>query len=116
MFQWLFYKGVLLSDLKDDYIPGTVTSSFREALTWKERIESNKSKGPAKHVRHGKAVVIEIIYEGDLLSHEEFQKSGVKEHQRKNCWTSISKSKAQLNTVCKYRILDTHEMMRLYSK
>lgn len=41
----IFFKGVLKKDLCRDYIPGTVTTSFREALTWKERIEGKPKKG-----------------------------------------------------------------------
>lgn len=109
-----FYKGVLESDLKSNYVPGTVTTVFNEALLWKERIESNKKKGAARNVRHGKSVIIEIIYEGQITSHEEFQRSGVKEHNRINCWTSSAKNKAQINSVCKYRILNTQEINQLY--
>lgn len=100
-----FYKGVLLRDLVPNYIPGTVTTCLKEAEMWAERICSKKTKGAAKHVRHGKSCIIEIIYEGDLESHLFFQASGVSEHQRKNCWTSAAKAKAQINTICKYRIL-----------
>lgn len=110
----LFYKGVLKSDLKQDYKPGTVTTVFNEALMWKERIESNKSKGAARNVRHGQAVVIEILYDGEIHTHEEFQKAGVQEHERMNCWTSQAKTKAQINTVCAYRILTTEELNRLF--
>lgn len=110
----LFYKDVLKSDLKQDYKPGTVTTVFNEALMWKERIESKKNKGAARNVRHGQAVVIEIVYDGEIHSHEEFQKSGVQEHARMNCWTSQAKTKAQINSVCKYRILTTEELNQLF--
>lgn len=109
-----FYKGVLESDLKHNYIPGTVTTVFNEALMWKERIESSKNKGAARNVRHGKAVVIEIEFGGEILSHEEFQRSGVSEHTRSNCWTSQHKTKAQINSVVQYRILTTEEINNLY--
>jgi hypothetical protein len=109
-----FYKGVLESDLKTSYVPGTVTTVFNEALMWKERIESNKTKGAARNVRHGKSVIIEIVYESDIATHEEFQRSGVKEHNRVNCWTSSAKNKAQINSVCQYRILDDSEINQLY--
>lgn len=56
-----FYKGVLKSQLKHPYVPGTVTKDFNEALMWKERINSKKSKGAAKHVQHGESVVIVIL-------------------------------------------------------
>jgi hypothetical protein len=109
-----FFKGVLESDLKNNYVPGTVTTVFNEALMWKERIESNKRKGAARNVRHGKSVIIEITYEGEIATHEEFQRSGVKEHNRVNCWTSSAKNKAQINSVCEYRVLDDSEINRLY--
>lgn len=110
-----FFKGVLLSDLKPGYIPGTVTTEFKIALSWKEVIQSNKSKGKARHVRHGKAVVIELEYEGVLLDHEAFQRSGQHEHQRENCWTSAAKNKAQINTPCAYRILTDREIDQLFT-
>lgn len=109
-----FYKGVLESDLKSNYVPGTVTTVFNEALMWKERIESNKRKGAARNVRHGQSVIIEIVYVGEITSHEEFQRSGVKEHNRCNCWTSSAKNKAQINSVCEYRVLTNEEINQLY--
>lgn len=110
-----FFKGVLLSDLKSEYIPGTVTTEFKIALSWKEVIQSNKSKGKARHVRHGKAVVIEVEYEGDLAECEAFQCAGQHEHRRKNCWVSAAKDKAQINTPCSYRILTEQEMDKLFT-
>ena len=80
------------------------------ALEWMERIQSNKNKGAAKHVRHGKFCIIEIQYNGELLDCIEFQKSGVTEHSRTNCWLSAAKNKAQINTVVKYRILSDSEI------
>jgi len=110
----VFYKGVLQKDLSQQYIPGTVTTVFNEALMWKERIESSKKKGAAKHIRHGQAVVIEIEFNGELISHDEFQRNGVHEHHRNNCWTSQAKDKAQINEVVKYRILTDIDINRLY--
>ena len=110
----LFYKGVLESDLKNNYVPGTVTTVFNEALMWKERIQSKKNKGAARNVRHGQAVVIEIVYDGEINTHEEFQKAGVAEHSRMNCWTSQAKNKAQINTVCHYRVLSVEELNKLF--
>lgn len=110
-----FYKGVLLSDLTDNYIPGTVTKDFKEALMWKERIDSKKSKGAAKHVRHGKSVIIRLHYDESndpLLSCEEFQRQGVSEHNRNSCWLSAAKVKAQINKVVSYEIL-TDEQINL---
>lgn len=50
-----FFKGVLVTDLNDFYVPGSVTTDIREALVWQQRIQSNKKRGAAKHVRHGKS-------------------------------------------------------------
>jgi hypothetical protein len=110
-----FFKGVLLSDLKPDYIPGTVTTEFMIALSWKEVIQSNKSKGKARHVRHGEAVVIEIEYSSHLAHHAFFQSAGYPEHQRTNCWTSAAQNKAQINTPCSYRILTEQEIDMLFT-
>jgi hypothetical protein len=112
----LFYKGVLLADLnKASYVPGTVTTKFNEALMWKERIESNKSKGVAKHVKHGKAVIIEILYdEASLADHFEFQRAGVTEHERINCWLSQAKDKAQINTAVNFKILTESQINNLF--
>lgn len=112
--KYVFYKGCLISDLKPDYIPGTVTKDFKEALKWKERIESSKSKGVARNVRHGKAIIIEINFDGEILSHGEFQKAGVSEHSRNNCWTSQHKTKAQINEVVNYRVLTNEEINNLF--
>jgi hypothetical protein len=109
-----FYKGVLVTDLVSDYVPGSVTRRFNEALMWKERIESKKSKGAARHSRKGKACVIEIDFdESLLLSHEEFQRTGVSEHKRQNCWMSADHQKAQINTPVSYHILTTNEINNL---
>lgn len=111
-----FYKGVLESQLSARYIPGTVTVSFKEALMWKERIESNKRKGAARNVLHGISKIIEIEYdEKDLLSCDEFQRAGVSEHKRKNCWLNSVKDKAQINTCVNYRILTDEEIDKLFS-
>lgn len=109
-----FYKGVLVTDLKPGYIPGTVTTVFNEALMWKERISGKKVKGASKHVRHGQSVIVEITYVGDLLDHTYFQKEGLTEHNRPNCWTSVGKTKAQINTPCQYRVLSDNEVNQLF--
>lgn len=114
MVQVKFYKGVLKQDLGSNYIPGTVTKDFKESLMWKERIESKKNKGAARNVRHGESVIIEITYVGTMHDHTEFQRAGVQEHKRVNCWTSIVKNKAQINTVCSYRVLSDTEINSLY--
>lgn len=109
-----FYKGVLATDLKPGYVPGTVTTIFNEALMWKERISGKKAKGASKHVRHGQSVIIEITYTGEVLDHTHFQEEGVTEHNRPNCWTSAAKTKAQINTLCQYRVLTDAEINQLF--
>ena len=95
-----FFKGVLLSDLKSNFIPGSVTTCIKEALMWKERISSNKVKGAAKHVRHGKSCIIKIVVDtSEFKTSEEFQRPGVEEHSRVNCWMNSVKTKAQINSV-----------------
>lgn len=114
-----FYKGALKSTFRDvtrPYIPGTVAISINEALLWKERIQSKKTKGIHRNVRHGDSVIIEIHYDGEISGSEEFQRPGVAEHQRGNCWTSLAKTKAQLNTPCRYRILDLSEIEAIASQ
>ncbi len=108
-----FFKGVLLSDLKSNFIPGSVTTCIKEALIWKERISSNKVKGAAKHVRHGKSCIIKIVVDTSLFkTAEEFQRSGIKEHSRENCWMNSVKSKAQINSVVCYEILSEEDLSR----
>lgn len=112
-----FYKGVLCTDLRDTYVPGTVTTSFKEAMQWHERISSNKLKGAARHVRHGKASIISIDYDETTLQQcDEFQKAGVQEHSRVNCWTSLAKTKAQINTPVQYRVLSDDEIWNLFRR
>lgn len=111
----IFFKGVLKKDLCQNYVPGTVTLDFNEALMWKQRIESNKTKGAAKHVRHGQAVIIKIEFKTeDLLDCTEFQRSGVSEHNRNSCWLSAAKTKAQINTSVNFVILTDDEINQLY--
>lgn len=110
----VFYKGVLRSFLSDKFVPGTVTKDFNEALRWAERINGNKTKGPSRHIKHGNSCVIEMFIDEDTLSdHNEFQRPGVHEHARKNCWTSQNKTKAQINIVTKYNILTDEEIWDL---
>lgn len=114
-----FYKGVLRASFDSGSqlrIPGTVTTSISEALMWKERIQSNKKKGIHKNIHHGEAIIVEIIYDGELAGFEEFQRSGVTEHSRGNCWTSAAKTKAQINTACAYRTLTLPEIEQLISE
>lgn len=113
----VFYKGVLRSFLNDKFIPGTVTKELSEALTWADRIKSNKRHGPARHIKHGSSCVIKMeIDETTLLDYNEFQRPGVIEHKRKNCWTSQSKVKAQINTVTDYQILNDEEIYNLITR
>lgn len=112
----LFYKGLLRKSLHEtQFIPGSVAVTCKEAAVWRDRIRSNKSKGAAKHVQHGDAVV--IVFEFDetaLQGPEAFQAAGVTEHSRLNCWMSSSKSKAQINQpVASYRILSDDEVFDL---
>ena len=111
----IFYKGVLKSFLDEKFIPGTVAVDFKTAHVWKERIGGKKAKGASKHIRHGHSVVIEVHYDGDIHSHDEFQVAGVSEHSRKNCWTSAAKDKAQINVPCKYRVLSDEEIDKLFT-
>ena len=111
----IFYKGVLKSFLNENFIPGTVAIDFKTAHVWKERIEGKKAKGASKHIKHGHSVVIEIHYDGMVHSHDEFQVAGVSEHNRKNCWTSAAKDKAQINVPCKYRVLNDEEINQLFT-
>lgn len=109
----LFYKGLLRSDLRETgFIPGSVAVNCKEAAEWRNRIRSNKSKGAARHVRHGDAVVIQFEFdEKTLMGPEAFQASGVAEHSRQNCWMSSTKSKAQINQpIAGYRILSDDEV------
>lgn len=101
-----FYKGILKRDLKpNEIIPGSVTTDLSEAKIWRDRIQSRKRHGAARHVRHGESVIIRIVYNSsDLLDHSEFQRAGVEEHARLNCWMNSMKTKAQINTPCQYEI------------
>lgn len=109
-----FYKGVLVSHLNNQYIPGTVTTDFQTAFTWMNRISSNKNRGAARHIQHGKSCIIEIDYDGEIKDHGYFQKPGIAEHKRENCWTSQAKDKAQINSICNFRILTDEEIDKLY--
>ena len=100
----IFYKGVNLNDLTDNYIPGSVTTDIKEAWMWKERIESKKKRcGKTRHVRNGKSIVIRIDVDVETLYNaDEFQRNGVSEHTRRNCWMNCAKTKAQINTIHEY--------------
>lgn len=105
----IFFKAVNEKDLKQNqdnaYIPGTCTKDPKEALEWYFRYNLPEHKKPKKkeygarrHIKRGKAQLIAFMVDTDfLLSSEEFQRSGAKEHCRKNCWTSKEKIKAQIN-------------------
>ena len=109
----IFYKGVLESDLKLGYIPGTVTNNIQEALLWMNRISSKKTKGAAKHSRKGKSVIVKFEYCIDnLMTPEEFQREGVKEHERNSCWTSSLRVKAQINESANFEIVSESEYLK----
>ena len=110
-----FFKGVLISHLKNEYVPGTVTTDFKIAFEWYERISGKKRTGAARHVTHGRSCIIEITYTDMLLDHNEFQRKDIAEHERRNCWTSVAKNKAQINTVCNYRVLSDSEIDALFT-
>lgn len=96
----VFYKALPKADLKNNLIPGTVTTSYDEAYSWWERYNSTKKnvRGPARHIDRQPAVIIKFTYdESELLGPEEFQRAGVKEHDRKSSWTSSHRDKAQIN-------------------
>lgn len=102
-----FYKGVLISDLTERYIPGTVTTNIAEAVTWMDRISSKKRYGASKHIKHGPACLIKIEIDSSILkSHSQFQMAGVAEHDRESCWVNAGKSKAQINQPCSYSRVD----------
>lgn len=102
-----FYKGVLACDLKENFIPGTVTKDKNEAVMWMERIMSKKNRGASRHIRHGESCLIAIEFDESLLHpHHHFQSPGVSEHDRNNCWTSAAKSKAQINAPITFRIVE----------
>lgn len=109
--QVTFYKGVLQKDLSNSYIPGSVTTDIKEALMWKDRISSKKNKGPAKHVRHGPSVIIKMTVDvSSFKDCKEFQREGVQEHLRDNCWMNTVRSKAQVNQVVPFVILTEQEL------
>ena len=108
----IFYKGVLVTDLEvKDYIPGTVTIDIWEAQKWADQIQTKKHNGKSKHSRKGISCIIEINFPEDgLLLSNEFQRSGVTEHNRYSCWTSNLKTKAQINTVVNFKVLSSDEI------
>lgn len=112
----IFYKAVPKKDLKENYIPGTVTNQFEEAFTWFNRYNSTKKniKGAGKHIQRSEAVIIKFEYDDNkLLCHDEFQRQGVKEHDRESCWTSAGKQKAQINEpINNYKVLDVNDFWK----
>ena len=114
--QMIFYKGVLCSFLDGKFIPGTVTINISEALVWAERIGGKKTKGACRHIKHGKSCIIQLEFdESLLLTAQEFQRAGVKEHNRLNCWTSEAKTKAQINNRVKYSVLTSEQVQNIIS-
>jgi hypothetical protein len=105
----VFYKGVLESDLIPGYIPGSVTRSQDEAQLWADRIASKKTKGAARHIRHGKSVVIRMVIDTSGFANcDEFQRENVKEHERRNCWMNVVRTKAQVNTPVEFLRVTTN--------
>lgn len=73
---------------------------------WAERIASRKSKGAARHVKHGKSVVIRIVIDtAAFLDCNEFQRAGIAEHERANCWMNAVRSKAQVNVPINFTVV-----------
>lgn len=111
----IFYKGVLCYFLDDKFIPGTVTTNISEAMVWADRISGRKTKGACKHVKHGKSCIIQLEFDETLLlTAQEFQRAGVKEHNRLNCWTSEAKTKAQINNRVKYSVLSEEQVQDIF--
>ena len=109
-----FYKACYKEDLKTNYIPGTVTTDIQEALKW-YRIYSSKKKNKFDIYRNGQPVIIYFDFcENLLFSGKEFQRKGVKEHVRKNCWTSSLKTKAQINEPVKVFIMSENQLLNYY--
>ena len=107
-----FYKGVLEEQVVDNkLIVGSV------ALMWKERIESTKKNGHTRHLKRGKAVVISFEFDAsNFKDHNEFQRSGINEHSRNNCWMNFNKTKAQINETVKVSILTAEQINKLYTQ
>jgi len=97
----LFFKTIFKEDTFICFIPGTVTTNLNEAYKW-YRIYLSSKKNKFFINRKGIPIIISFEFsENKLLSYHEFQKSGISEHNRKNCWTSSLKTKAQINEVIK---------------
>lgn len=113
-----FYKGVLEEQVVgNELIVGSVTTDFKEALMLKERIESTKKNGHTRHLKRGKAVVISFEFDAsNFKDHNEFQRSGINEHSRDNCWMNINKTKAQINEAVKVSILTANQIDKLYTQ
>lgn len=114
----IFFKAVIEKVHNYNYIPGTVTTDINEAYIWKCRLESKKNKGASKHIPHGKAIIISFNFDSsELKSHEYFQVTGVHEHNKENCWTSTTKTKAQINTpISNYEILTNEQIALLLTR
>jgi hypothetical protein len=109
----LFYKACFEEDLCQNYIPGTVTTSLSEALKW-YRIYFSKKRKRFGINRKGKVVIISMSVDTEhFLPAEEFQKKGVKEHSRQNCWTSSLQTKAQINTPTKVQLIPENTILNM---
>ena len=122
----VFFKALNRDDLKGaertGFVPGTVTSDPQEALDWYYRYRAPEGKkikvkeyGPRRHINRGDAVIVAMRFDTDSLhGADEFQKGGTSEHARENCWTSASRTKAQINTpVLRFIELSDEELFAL---
>jgi len=109
----LFYKALFEEDIIAGFIPGTVTTDFHEAYKWWCRYSSVKRKKFGVK-RCGTPVIIRFDFDDKgLLPADEFQRVGIKEHARRNCWTGTIKTKAQINTPITPEIISTDDITRL---
>ncbi|KKU52415.1 MAG: hypothetical protein UX72_C0005G0010 [Parcubacteria group bacterium GW2011_GWA2_47_10] len=106
----VFFKALNKKDLDTakakGFVPGTCTKDPAEALQWyyqynlpEGKKQKKKEYGARRHIKRGEAVLVAFRADTrNFLSATEFQRGGVHEHERKNCWTSGAKTKAQINT------------------
>lgn len=122
----LFFKALNRRDMENakggGFIPGTVTSDPEEALDWYYRYNvpqgkkiKNKEYGPKRHINRGEAVIVAMFLDVSAFhGADEFQRGGISEHARENCWTSATRTKAQINTpVTKFIELSDEELFSL---
>jgi hypothetical protein len=108
----LFYKACFDTDLKEGYIPGTVTTDLKEAIKWFYRYSSKKRRQFGIR-RTGTPIIIKFEFDKPLLPPTEFQ-NNMPEHQRRSCWCSSLKVKAQINEpVENIQIVPENEMLNI---